>query len=97
MAKVKVHPDQPPAAVTDPCSMSSAGRGRESFTIWMKSLVCHTNGCTVFDSKGEIVYRVENYDTKGCREIHLMDLQGQVLLTILKKVLYICICILEYY
>ncbi|XVF51515.1 hypothetical protein PTKIN_Ptkin04bG0191000 [Pterospermum kingtungense] len=84
----KVHPDQ--AHVSEPCSMSSAGR--ETFTIWMKSLVCHTNGCTVFDSKGEIAYRVENYDTKGCSEVHLMDLQGQVLFTILKKKLQIFGC-----
>ena len=65
----KVHPQ---ASVSDPCSMSSAGR--ETFTIWLKSLVCHTNCCTVFDSKGEIVYRVENYDSKGSSEVHLMDL-----------------------
>ncbi|XVE64865.1 hypothetical protein DITRI_Ditri07aG0136000 [Diplodiscus trichospermus] len=77
----KVHPQ---ASVSDPCSrMSSAGR--KTFTIWMKSLVCHTNGCTVFDSKGEIVYRVENYDRKGSSEVHLMDLHGEVLFTILKK------------
>ncbi|XWS48943.1 hypothetical protein CRYUN_Cryun13aG0120600 [Craigia yunnanensis] len=83
----KVHPQ---ASVSDPCSMSSAGR--ETFTIWMKSLVCHTNGCTVFDSKGEIVYRVENYDSKGSSEVHLMDLRGKVLFTILKKKLQIFGC-----
>ncbi|XP_022732856.1 protein LURP-one-related 4-like [Durio zibethinus] len=83
----KVHPQ---ATVSDPCIMSSAGR--QIFTIWMKSLVCHTNGCTVFDSKGEIVYRVENYDSKGSCEVHLMDLRGKVLFTILKKKLQIFGC-----
>ncbi|XVF20082.1 hypothetical protein REPUB_Repub11eG0167700 [Reevesia pubescens] len=83
----KVHPQAP---VSDPCSMSPAGR--ETFTIWMKSLVCHTNGCTVFDAKGEIVFRVENYDTKGSNEVHLMDLRGKVLFTILKKKLEIFGC-----
>ncbi|KAK4844054.1 hypothetical protein QYF36_015848 [Acer negundo] len=58
---------------------------RETFTIWMKSLVCHTNGCTVFDSNGQIVYRVENYDTKCSNEVFLMDLRGQVLFTIRRK------------
>ena len=88
----KVHPAQ----ASDPCStMSSAGR--ETFTIWMKSLVCHTNGCTVFDSNGDIVYRVENYDSKGSSEVQLMDLRGRVLFTILKRVqiyiyIYICNC-----
>ncbi|WCJ26238.1 hypothetical protein M5689_008071 [Euphorbia peplus] len=58
---------------------------RETFTVWMKSLVCHTNGCTVFDSKGDIVYRVENYDQKSSNEVYLMDFQGRVIVTIRKK------------
>lgn len=53
----------------------------------MKSLVCHTNGCTVFDSNGDIIYRVENYDTKCNDEVYLMDLRGRVLVTIRRKVL----------
>ncbi|GMY30282.1 protein LURP-one-related 4-like [Fagus crenata] len=58
---------------------------RETFTIWMKSLVCHTNGCTVYNTNGDIVYRVENYDKKGSKEVHLMDLRGKVLSTIRRK------------
>ncbi|XP_050229715.1 protein LURP-one-related 4-like [Mercurialis annua] len=58
---------------------------RETYTVWMKSLVCHTNGCTVFDSNGDIVYRVENYDTKCSNEVYLMDLRGRVLVTILRR------------
>ncbi|KAJ7944898.1 Protein LURP-one-related like [Quillaja saponaria] len=60
---------------------------RETFTVWMKSLVCHLNGCTVYDSKGQIVYRVDNYDKKGSREVHLMDLHGTILYTIRQKLL----------
>ncbi|PPE01842.1 hypothetical protein GOBAR_DD01109 [Gossypium barbadense] len=56
----KVHPTEP--QVSGPCSMNSAGK--KTFTLWMKSLVCHTNGCTVFDSKGQIVYRVETTTPK---------------------------------
>lgn len=59
---------------------------RETYTLWMKSLVLHSNGCTVYDSNGDIVYRVDNYDRKGTREVNLMDLRGKVLCTI-KKVL----------
>ncbi|KAF2313281.1 hypothetical protein GH714_010126 [Hevea brasiliensis] len=59
----------------------------QTFTLWMKSLVCHTNGCTVFDSNGEIIYRVENYGTKCNNEVHLMDLRGRVLVTIRRKTL----------
>ncbi|KAJ0104642.1 hypothetical protein Patl1_17739 [Pistacia atlantica] len=62
---------------------------RESFTIWMKSLLCHSNGCTVFDSDGQIVYRVDNYDKKCRNEVYLMDLRGKVLFTIKKKKLLV--------
>ncbi|KAJ4832030.1 hypothetical protein Tsubulata_010279, partial [Turnera subulata] len=58
---------------------------RKTFTVWMKSLVCHGNGCTVYDSSGEIVYRVENYGHKSSKEVYLMDLQGRVLVTLQRK------------
>jgi len=57
---------------------------RETYTLWLKSLVFHSNGCTVYDSNGDIVYRVDNYDRKGRREVNLMDLRGKVLCTIKK-------------
>jgi len=60
---------------------------RERYTVWMKSLVLHSNGCTVFDSNGRVVYRVDNYDKKGGREVNLMDLQGNLLCTIKKRLL----------
>ncbi|XP_058735974.1 protein LURP-one-related 4-like [Vicia villosa] len=60
---------------------------RERYTVWMKSLVLHSNGCTVYDSNGNIVYRVDNYDRKGGREVNLMDLQGNVVCTIKKRLL----------
>lgn len=77
----KVYP-QEPAFVPPPPSSS----GRETFTVWMKSLVFQGNGCTVFNSDGEIVYRMDNYDTKCSSEVYLMDLQGKVLFTILRRV-----------
>ncbi|XP_062119558.1 protein LURP-one-related 4-like [Humulus lupulus] len=58
---------------------------REKFTIWMKSLVYQTNGCTVYNSNGQIVFRVDNYEKKCSSEVHLMDLKGKVLFTIRKK------------
>jgi len=60
---------------------------RERYTVWMKSLVLHSNGCTVYDSNGNIVYDVDNYDKKGRREVNLMDLQGNLLCTIKKRLL----------
>ncbi|XP_059661759.1 protein LURP-one-related 4-like [Cornus florida] len=58
---------------------------REIYTIWMQSLVFHGNGCTVYDSKGEIVYRIDNYGNKCCHKVYLMDLHGEVLFSILQK------------
>ncbi|CAL9030067.1 unnamed protein product [Prunus brigantina] len=55
---------------------------RETFTIWMKSLVMQGNGCTAFDENGEIVYRIDNYDNKHSSEVYLMDLQGKLLFTL---------------
>ena len=60
---------------------------RETFTIWMKSLIYQTYGCTVLNAKGEIVYRVDNYDKKCSNEVYLMDLRGRVLFTIRQKVI----------
>ncbi|XP_050377972.1 protein LURP-one-related 11-like [Argentina anserina] len=58
---------------------------RETFTIWMKSLVMQGHGCTAYDENGEIVYRVENYDNKHSDEVYLMDLRGKVLFTICQQ------------
>nr|XP_004245620.2 protein LURP-one-related 11-like isoform X1 [Solanum lycopersicum] len=55
---------------------------RETFTLWMKSLVYHGNGCTVYDSNGNIVYRIDNYNSKRSKEVHLMDRNGKVLFSI---------------
>ncbi|KAK7253033.1 hypothetical protein RIF29_37422 [Crotalaria pallida] len=77
----KVYPHQPNN------SSSSMAYQRETYTIWMKSLICHSNGCTVYDSNGNIVYRVDNYDKKGTRHVNLMDLRGTILCTIHKRLL----------
>ncbi|KAL9228478.1 hypothetical protein vseg_004056 [Gypsophila vaccaria] len=51
----------------------------------MKSLILGGKGCTVFDSNGRVVYRVDNYRSKCSDKVLLMDCHGQVLLTILRK------------
>ncbi|KAG2315706.1 hypothetical protein Bca52824_018828 [Brassica carinata] len=75
----KIHPDR--TTTSSPYLTTE----KESFTIWMKSLVFNTNGCTVFDSKGNIIYRVDNYTIKSCREVYLMDLHGHVLFTLRRQ------------
>ncbi|KAI5655514.1 hypothetical protein M9H77_32701 [Catharanthus roseus] len=58
---------------------------RETFTVWLKSLIFHGNGCTVFNSKGEIVFRVDNYQERSSNEVFLMDLYGDVLFSIQRQ------------
>ncbi|XWS16106.1 hypothetical protein CRYUN_Cryun34aG0057100 [Craigia yunnanensis] len=75
----KIHPQVPhPQA---PFTTST----QETFTIWMKSLILSGKGCTVFDSSGQIVYRVDNYNCKCSDEVYLMDFSGKVLFTIRRK------------
>ncbi|XXG40664.1 hypothetical protein AAC387_Pa01g1326 [Persea americana] len=77
----KVYPSSSPL---HPTSNYMTSR-RETFTIWMKSLIFNGNGCTVYDSDGQIVYRVDNYNRKCSNRVYLMDLRGNVLITILRK------------
>ncbi|CAK9141870.1 unnamed protein product [Ilex paraguariensis] len=79
----KVYPQTPA------CSSSYLTSKRETFTVWMKSLVFNGNGCTVFDSNGELVYRIDNYGEKCCHEVHLMNLRGEVLFSIRQQKLQI--------
>jgi hypothetical protein len=58
---------------------------REVFTIWMKSLVLNGSGCTVFDSSGRIVYRVDNYGPRHSVDVCLMDITESVVLQVLKR------------
>jgi len=81
----KIHPHEPEltrrVVVDDKLSNSSA----TALTVWRKSLVFSCNGFTVFDSNGDLVFRVDNYpsDLKG--EIVLMDAAGMALLTMRRK------------
>ncbi|CAL5214777.1 unnamed protein product [Lathyrus oleraceus] len=88
MAKGKVYPQEQESTTSSSEShVQCLSSKRERYTIWMKSLVLHSNGCTFYDSKGNIVYRVDNYNKKGKREVNLMDLQGNVVCTIKKRLL----------
>ncbi|XP_039070093.1 protein LURP-one-related 11-like [Hibiscus syriacus] len=78
----KIHPQ---VAHVSPLSHTFTTSKQESFTIWMKSLILRGKGCTVFDSNGQIVYRVDNYHCKSSNEAYLMDITGKVLFTIRRK------------
>ncbi|KAM7531285.1 hypothetical protein LguiB_034695 [Lonicera macranthoides] len=80
----KVYPSMPSSSSSCSCSCFSSNE-TETFTTWMKSLVINGNGYTVYDSRGKVVYRIDNYDTKCSNEVYLMDLRGKVISTILRK------------
>jgi len=65
----------------------ASGRDTVVLTVWKKSLLFNCNGFTVYDGKGNLVFRVDNYmapsGAKG--EIVLMDAAGKPLLTIRRK------------
>ncbi|RVW89774.1 Protein LURP-one-related 8 [Vitis vinifera] len=54
-------------------------------TVWKKSLLFNCSGFTVFDGKGNLVFRVDNYVAGNKGEIVLMDASGKPLLTIRRK------------
>lgn len=55
-----------------------------SLTVWRKSLLLSCNGFTVIDSKGNLIYRVDNY-TGHPQEIVLMDGSGKSVLTLHRR------------
>ncbi|KAK4796103.1 hypothetical protein SAY86_028429 [Trapa natans] len=87
----KVHPNTalaltrtapiPPPVIT----RASSGGAPEVLTVWRKSLLLNCNGFTVFDCKGNLVFRVDNYVAGHRGEIVLMDASGKPLLTIRRK------------
>ncbi|XP_023632845.1 protein LURP-one-related 2-like [Capsella rubella] len=86
---VKIHPDDKAypedSNVGEDKVSPYLTKDKESFTIWMRSLVFHSKGCTVYDSKGNLIYRVDNYNSKSCSEVYLMDLYGRALFTLRQK------------
>ncbi|CAI9113284.1 OLC1v1013857C1 [Oldenlandia corymbosa var. corymbosa] len=66
-------------------SKPCADSGSVALTVWKKSLLLNCDGFTVFDSKGNLVFRVDNYLASGKGEIFLMDASGKSLLTIRRK------------
>ncbi|KAJ6426536.1 hypothetical protein OIU84_022184 [Salix udensis] len=53
-------------------------------TVWRKSLLISCNGFTVFNSCGDLVYRVDNYIDRP-EELILMDGSGKSILTMRRR------------
>ncbi|XP_077230937.1 protein LURP-one-related 11-like [Tasmannia lanceolata] len=81
----KIHPQAFLSSASSSSFSNYIAPTKEIFTIWMKSLISNSNGCTVLDSNGKIIYRIDNYEQKYSDEVYLMDLRGDVLFTILRK------------
>ncbi|KAL6620014.1 hypothetical protein ACP70R_035153 [Stipagrostis hirtigluma subsp. patula] len=92
----KVHPNVASAAAAEAEAAAAATSavtpavGEEkgeavALTVWRRSLLFNGKGFTVFDCKGNLVYRVESYTGGSPREIVLMDADGHGLLTIRRK------------
>lgn len=86
----KVHPNVAAAAAVA-ASLAAAAAAEEvkgeavSLTVWRRSLLFNGKGFTVFDSNGDLVFRVETYACGSPREVVLMDADGRALLTIRRK------------
>ncbi|CAN6348819.1 unnamed protein product [Urochloa humidicola] len=78
----KVHPNAP-----DISSNPSIHEPPAVLTVWRKSLLFNCDGFTVFDSKGNLAFRVDCYGSGGRRrsEVVLMDAAGKPLLTLRRK------------
>ncbi|KAJ6798802.1 protein LURP-one-related 8-like [Iris pallida] len=68
------------------CGDDGGGRREEEvLTVWRRSLLLNGKGFTVFDGKGDLVFRVDNYASDNKGEVVLMDAAGKPLLTIRRK------------
>ncbi|GMY25761.1 protein LURP-one-related 8-like [Fagus crenata] len=82
----KVFPKATTSASATAISPYPDGKGNAAIlTVWKKSLLLNCNGFTVFDSKGDLVFRVDNYMASNKGEIVLMDSAGKPLHTIRRK------------
>ncbi|MQL86350.1 hypothetical protein Taro_018867 [Colocasia esculenta] len=85
----KVHPNRVdsdlPATSAPAAAYGTGGEGAAVLTVWRKSLLLNFDGFTVFDAKGDLVFRVDNYASGSRWEVVLMGAAGEPLLTIRRK------------
>lgn len=84
MTRVKVHPNAAAASLAVVPAAEEKGEA-VSLTVWRRSLLFNGKGFTVFDSNGNLVFRVETYARGSPREVVLMDADGLALLTVRRK------------
>ncbi|CAN7115734.1 unnamed protein product [Brassica rapa subsp. narinosa] len=77
----KVHPKFPNTYEESLCDSKAA----VVLTVWRKSLLFNCDGFTVYNSNGNLVFRVDNYMNSPKDNIVLMDASGLPLLSIRRK------------
>ncbi|CAA7059202.1 unnamed protein product [Microthlaspi erraticum] len=77
-----VHGDDAPSPPELRVAVSSveSGGACTTLTVWRKSLLVSCEGFTVIDSKGDLIYRVDNYARSRPEELVLMDKDGNAVL-----------------
>ncbi|CAF1700573.1 hypothetical protein F2Q70_00008583 [Brassica cretica] len=84
----KVHPKFPNTYEESLCDSKAA----VVLTVWRKSLLFNCDGFTVYNSNGNLVFRVDNYMNSPKDNIVLMDASGLPLLSIRRKKLSLGDC-----
>jgi uncharacterized protein YxjI len=80
----KVYPNATAIAATNRY-LKSDDNAAVVLTVWKKSLLFNCDGFTVYDCKGNLVFRVDNYVAGNRGEVVLMDASGNSLLTVRRK------------
>ncbi|KAJ6393619.1 hypothetical protein OIU77_022953 [Salix suchowensis] len=78
------HHHEPVAETKEVETKISTDGKRTLLTVWRKSLLISCNGFTVFNSCGDLVYRVDNYIDRP-EELVLMDGSGKSILTMRRR------------
>ncbi|WOL01872.1 hypothetical protein Cni_G10591 [Canna indica] len=82
----KIHPSAGASAKAPSAACTGEWeRAPVVLTVWRKSLLLNGNGFAVFDAKGNLAFRVDNYASGSKAEVLLMDGSGKPLLTIRRK------------
>ncbi|XP_071689852.1 protein LURP-one-related 8-like [Rutidosis leptorrhynchoides] len=83
----KVHPNAIVSKTRQPALVPEVVVDRSPLvlTVWKKSLLFNCEGFTVYDSSGNLVFRIDNYTSGNKGEIVLMDASGRSLFFIRRK------------
>ncbi|KAL6619044.1 hypothetical protein ACP70R_034183 [Stipagrostis hirtigluma subsp. patula] len=80
----RVHPNVAVPSLGQPAA-APADEEPVTLTVWRKSLLFNCRGFTVFDARGNLVYRVDSYASDSRAEVVLMDAAGRPVLTVRRR------------